>query len=80
MVTLIRGFSVVRVQKYTPKVDPGLYVNGNTNPGLLVERFPFPKGWKKMAWSFSTFEAAKKKYDKLLEISKNTAENQICAA
>jgi hypothetical protein len=32
-----------------------------------------------MAWSL-TFEAAKKKYDKLLEISKNTAENQICAA
>jgi hypothetical protein len=56
----IIGYAVVMVQKYTPKADPG----------LLVERFPFHKEWRKLAWSFITNEAAKKKYNELLEISK----------
>jgi hypothetical protein len=47
---------VFRVQKYASKI----------NPGVWVERFPFPKQLGKIAWLLSTYEAAKKKYERLL--------------
>ena len=79
-VSRIIGFDVVRVLRYTLTADHPGFENREAQLGDIIETYPSSGQWGRNAWSFSTFESAKIKYDKLLEISKNTAENQICAA
>jgi hypothetical protein len=71
-VSRIIGYDVIRVLRYTLTADHPGFENMEAQLGDIIEHYPSSEQYGKNAWSFSSYESAKRKYDKLLEISKNT--------
>lgn len=55
----IVGYNTIIIQKY-----PEQYIREKLYPPR--EKFPHKETWEKKAWSYSTLEAAEKKYNELL--------------
>jgi hypothetical protein len=70
-VSRIIGFDVVRVLRYTLTADHPGFENRGAQLGDIIETYPSSGQYGKNAWSFSSYESAKRKYDKLLEWSPN---------